>query len=81
MEIDVIREEVQLPRLALGDRLTLWPVGAYNLGQSMQFIHLRPEVVLLDLDGGVHVIRRQEELRDMNTAELLPAYLAGGGDD
>lgn len=81
MEIDVIREEVQLPRLNLGDRLTLWPVGAYNLGQSMQFIHLRPAVVLLDLKGGVHVIRRQEELADMTGAEQMPAYLAGRGDD
>jgi len=80
MEIDLIREEVQLPRLNVGDRLTLWPVGAYNLGQSMQFIHLRPEVVLLDMEGGVHVIRRKEELVDMNTAELLPSYLVGGGD-
>lgn len=81
MEIDVIREEVQLPRLNVDDRLTLWPVGAYNLGQSMQFIHLRPEVVMLDLQGGVHVIRRQENLADMTDPEQMPAYLAGGGYD
>ncbi|MBN2906194.1 MAG: hypothetical protein JXJ18_05760 [Rhodobacteraceae bacterium] len=80
MEIDVIREDVALPRLRVGDRLTLWPVGAYNLGQSMQFIHIRPEAVLIDRNSQVHIIRRRERLEDVESAEVLPDYLSERGD-
>lgn len=69
MEIDVIRENVNLPHLQVGDYLTLHPVGAYNLGQSMQFIHLRPAVVMIRIDGTVDIIRRREVLDDMERAE------------
>jgi len=71
MEIDVIRENVALPRLRVGDWLTLWPVGAYNLGQSMQFIHLRPAVVMISEDSEQRIIRRREELDDIEAAELF----------
>lgn len=71
MEIDVIRENVALPRLRVGDRLTLWPVGAYNLGQSMQFIHLRPAVVMISEDSEKRMIRRREELEDIEAAEIF----------
>lgn len=77
MEIDVIRDHVDLPRLQTGDHLTFHPVGAYNFDQSMQFIHLRPAVVLIDEDRKVHQIRREETLADMESAETLPAHLSG----
>jgi diaminopimelate decarboxylase len=38
----------------------LHPVGAYNVTQSMQFIALRPAVVLIALDGFV-LFRNLEE--------------------
>ena len=78
MNIDVIREEVALPPLEVNDRLVLHPVGAYNLTQSMQFIDLRPAVVMVADDGVVDVIRRREELKDIDSAEQLPAHLKLG---
>ena len=72
MEIDVIRENIALPRLQVGDHLTLWPVGAYNVGQSMQFIHLRPAMVMINKDGEMKVIRRRETLDDYEALEIQP---------
>ena len=76
MAIDVIRETVDLPMLDVGDILTLHPVGAYNLSQSMQFIDYRPAVVLIDEQGKPQLIRRRETLEDINGPELMPAHLA-----
>jgi len=75
MNIDVIRQEVELPPLEVNDKLVLHPVGAYNLTQSMQFIGLRPAVVLIGLDGSVNVIRRREKLIDIENGEQVPTYL------
>jgi diaminopimelate decarboxylase len=75
MNIDVIREEVELPPLEVHDKLVLHPVGAYNITQSMQFIGLRPAVVLIGLDGSVNVIRRREKLMDIENGEQVPARL------
>ena len=75
MNIDVIREEVELPPLEVHDKLVLHPVGAYNITQSMQFIGLRPAVVLIGLGGSVNVIRRREKLIDIENGEQVPAYL------
>ncbi|MFN3657178.1 MAG: hypothetical protein ACK4UO_07990 [Pseudolabrys sp.] len=79
MAIDVIRESVDLPTLDVGDVLTLHPVGAYNLAQSMQFIDYRPAVVLIAENGTPELIRRRETLDDINGPELLPARLARKG--
>jgi diaminopimelate decarboxylase len=79
MAIDVIRETVDLPMLDVGDVLTLHPVGAYNLTQSMQFIDYRPAVVLIGEDGKPELIRRRERLDDINGPELLPARLGRRG--
>ena len=78
MEIDVIRETVNLPHLRVGDYLTLHPVGAYNFDQSMQFIHLRPAVVLIDEAGQSHLIRQREDIEYVESRERLPDHLAGG---
>jgi len=72
MEIDVIRENIALPRLRVGDHLTLSPVGAYNIGQSMQFIHLRPAVVMIDEDSNLNTIRRREDMDDFEAQESPP---------
>ncbi len=48
MNIDVIREAIQFPLLQKGDLVVIPRVGAYNMTQWMQFISLRPNVVLLD---------------------------------
>jgi diaminopimelate decarboxylase len=76
MNIDVIREEAPLPGLTTGDQVVLHPVGAYNITQSMQFITYRPAVVMIGLDGRVHVIRRRENLQYVQELEEVPAHLA-----
>jgi len=76
MNIDVIREETPLPSLTTGDQVVLHPVGAYNVTQAMQFITYRPAVVLIGVDGRVHVIRKRENLGYVQELENVPDYLS-----
>ena len=75
MNIDVIRESTSLPLLNKGDHLVIQDVGAYNMTQWMQFITLRPNVVLIDMDEKPHLIREKESLENMNSMEKLPDHL------
>ena len=75
MNIDAVDEGMQLPPLSRGDRLVVSCVGAYNNTQWMQFIEYRPNVVLIDLDGKVSIIREAEDLTDLHRREKLPAHL------
>lgn len=84
MNIDVVRRSIQLPPLAVGDRLVVNPVGAYNTTQSMQFIEYRPATVLIHGDPRqpeVSVIRAAEDLGAVCAAERLPAHLAAGSNE
>ncbi|MBI3819666.1 MAG: alanine racemase [Planctomycetes bacterium] len=72
MNIDCIRESVPLPDLRPGDHLVVHPVGAYAFTQSMQFIRLRPAVVLVNESGVAECIRRAEVLDDLDGPERLP---------
>lgn len=76
MNIDVIRDGILLPTLKQGDRLVLHSVGAYNMTQWMQFITLRPNVVMVMEDGSVELIRKAETLDTLLEREVLPAKLA-----
>jgi diaminopimelate decarboxylase len=76
MNIDVLREAVSLPLLAPGDLLVVHKVGAYNMSQWQQFITLRPNVVLLDQQGEVHVIREAETLEYLQQLERVPGHLS-----
>jgi diaminopimelate decarboxylase len=75
MNIDVIREEAPLPGLTTGDQVVLHPVGAYNITQAMQFITYRPAVVMIGLNGAVHLIRRRENLEYVQELEKVPDHL------
>ena len=75
MAIDIVRERIELPPLKGGDLMSLWPVGAYNQAQSMQFICYRPAAVLVGPDGKAEVIHEREELADIERAERVPAHL------
>ena len=75
MNIDVIRETVPLPPLDVGDHMVIYPVGAYNVSQWMQFITYRPRVILLGMDGQVDVIREREDLDYVERMERLPERL------
>lgn len=78
MNIDIIREAISLPPLKAGDHVVVHRVGAYNVTQSMQFITLRPAMVLIDMDGKPHVIKQREKLSEVESSESVPDYLKKG---
>ncbi|MBX7224717.1 MAG: hypothetical protein K1X55_01675 [Chitinophagales bacterium] len=75
MNIDVIRENISLPLLNKNDHVVVHRVGAYNMTQWMQFIHMRPKIVLIDMEGKTHVVREHETFETMNRYEKNPAHL------
>ena len=75
MNIDVVRHSIQLPPLLAGDHLVISPVGAYNNTQWLQFIEYRPNVVLVQENGDVSVIRRAEDLNVMMAQDEMPLHL------
>lgn len=70
MNIDVIRDAINFPHVKTGDKLVIERVGAYNVTQWMQFITYRPNVVLIDLEGKSHVIRKKEVLETLIDKEI-----------
>lgn len=75
MNIDVIRESITMPLLEKGNHLVVHKVGAYNMTQWMQFITLRPNIVLIDMDNNTHVIRKAETLEYLELNEQVPEHL------
>ncbi|MCB9793139.1 MAG: alanine racemase [Alphaproteobacteria bacterium] len=75
MNIDVVRDHIMLPPVQTGARVLVHPVGAYNVTQSMQFIHLRPAVALINERGQHACIRRAETLDDLVIGEQLPPWM------
>jgi diaminopimelate decarboxylase len=75
MNIDVIRENIQLPTMKKGDHVVVQNVGAYNMTQWMQFITLRPNIVLIDGNKHPHIIRESETVAYINSMEKVPEHL------
>ncbi len=75
MNIDVVRQSINLPLLNRGDKVVVHKVGAYNMTQWMQFIQMRPNVVLIDEQGKTHVIREAETLQYIEQPESVPEHL------
>ncbi|MCB2221118.1 MAG: alanine racemase [Bacteroidetes bacterium] len=75
MNIDVVRESISLPLLNKGDHFVIHHVGAYNMTQWMQFITLRPKVVMIDDKANVHVIRKGETIERITEFEEIPEHL------
>ncbi len=75
MNIDVIRENITLPPLKKDDHVVVHTVGAYNMTQWMQFIAMRPAVVMIDMNEKAHIIRNRETLDSIENVEVLPSYL------
>jgi len=75
MNIDVVRQSVNLPLLNRGDRVVIHKVGAYNMTQWMQFIQMRPNVILIDEQGETHLIREAEKLEYVEQPEKVPHHL------
>jgi diaminopimelate decarboxylase len=72
MNIDVIREAINFPQVKTGEKLVIERVGAYNMTQWMQFITFRPNVVLIDLEGKTHIVRKKEDLDSLQSFEMNP---------
>ncbi|BDA80559.1 diaminopimelate decarboxylase [Leptospira kobayashii] len=70
MNIDIVRETCILPNMARGESLLIHPVGAYNVTQWMQFIEMRPAVVLIQTNGQIKQMRRRETTDDINAMEV-----------
>lgn len=75
MNIDVVRQSVNLPLLNRGDQVVVHKVGAYNMTQWMQFIQMRPNVILIDEKGETHLIRESEDLAYIELKEKMPEHL------
>jgi diaminopimelate decarboxylase len=76
MNIDVIRDGIVLPTLKQGESLVIHNVGAYNMTQWMQFITMRPNVVMVMDDGTAQVVRKTETLEYVIERETVPTKLA-----
>ncbi len=75
MNIDVIREHITFPLLNRGDHVVISRTGAYNMTQWLQFITLRPKIVMIDTNGVPHIIRENEQLQDIVSLERSPEHL------
>ncbi len=75
MNIDCIRENIVLPSLKKGEHVVISNVGAYNMTQWMQFITLRPRIVMVMEDGSVELIRDTESLDYIMSMESMPDKL------
>jgi len=64
-----------LPPLNSGDNVVVHHVGAYTITRVMQFIALRPAVVLIDKMNKIHLIKNKESLEDLQRNEHMPEYL------
>jgi diaminopimelate decarboxylase len=75
MNIDIVRESITMPILQKGDQVVVHKVGAYNMTQWMQFITMRPNVVLIDNENQTHIIRNAENLEYIEQPERIPDHL------
>jgi len=75
MNIDVLRHSVYLPVMEEGDILVIRPVGAYNVTQWLQFIRMRPAVVMIGEHGQVETIRSAESTDTLKSLERLPSWM------
>ena len=75
MNIDVVREYIELPPLKKGDQFVMSRIGAYNMTQWMQFITYRPAIVMIDLNKNPHIIRKAEDIEAVTRLEEVPSHL------
>ncbi|MGH2567292.1 MAG: diaminopimelate decarboxylase, partial [Bacteroidota bacterium] len=75
MQIDVVGDSVHIPFLEKGERVVIRPVGAYNNTQWLQFIELRPNVVMIHDQGEVELIRGAETVEYVTKLDRIPRWL------
>lgn len=74
MQIDVIHPQIRLPHLEKGDTVIIKPVGAYNNTQWLQFIQLRPNVVIIGENGNTAIIREAESIDYLQANDKIPQW-------
>jgi diaminopimelate decarboxylase len=75
MNIDVIRPSAILPLFKRGDKFVITRTGAYNNTQWLQFINMRPNVVLINSSGEASIIRKHETIENITSNEIIPQHL------
>jgi len=75
MNIDIIRPHITFPPLHKGEHFVISRIGAYNMTQWLQFITLRPKIVLIDNESNVHIIRQHETNETLESLEQVPQHL------
>jgi len=75
MNIDCLSEDIVLPALNKGDQVVIQYVGAYSVTQWMQFITVRPKVVMIMENKSVEIIRDSETFDYLSQMEKLPEQL------
>lgn len=75
MNIDIIRSAIKFPLMQKNDNIVLKRIGAYNMTQWMQFITMRPKIILLDTEGNSHIIRENETKQTLTALEKTPSHL------
>ncbi len=75
MNIDMLREAIQFPLLQKGDHIIIPRIGAYNMTQWMQFITLRPNILLIDTNKNIQIIREKESNDLFKSLEKVPEHL------
>jgi diaminopimelate decarboxylase len=75
MNIDVVRASTFLPPMRVGDAVVIQPVGAYNVTQWLQFIRMRPAVVMIGNSGQVARIRDAETIESLKVHEHIPEWM------
>ncbi len=71
MNIDCLREDIVLPTLKKGDQIVILNVGAYSVTQWMQFITLRPNVVMVFEDGTSEIIRKADSMEYITSMDRM----------
>lgn len=75
MNIDCVQDSITLPALKIGEKLVIHYVGAYDMTQWMQFIAMRPNVVMVMENGEVELIREYENIDYLMEKERIPQKL------
>ncbi len=75
MNIDVIRPSLMFPPLKVGEHFVISRTGAYNNTQWLQFITMRPNIILIDTNRQTHIIRKSENIDNIISNESVPEHL------
>ncbi len=75
MNIDCINEGMNFPAMKKGEKIVMEYVGAYNMTQWLQFIKMRPNIIMIMNDGSIELVRKAETLNYLLEQELLPLKL------